>query len=116
MLRWVIWMDLKTADEIADVLRLSRTTIYRLTAKGVIPVYKVGRNNRYDLNQVMDCLKREGGEFEPHTHRQLTSFNFLSGPPDPPSHNNMIDKCISAAKRIRYLARAIYQEIVWGVK
>ena len=44
-----------TPEEAAKHLRISVPTIYRLTARGELPVYHVGRSRRYRLRD-LDAL------------------------------------------------------------
>jgi excisionase family DNA binding protein len=40
-------MELLTVDEVVDLLRISRDTVYRLVAAGKLPARKVGRQWRF---------------------------------------------------------------------
>lgn len=44
--------EFMTLEEVADYLRLTRKTIYRLLEKGVIPAWKVGRQWRFDKDSI----------------------------------------------------------------
>ncbi len=53
-------VDVLTADEAAEYLRVSRKTLYRLVAAGKIPGQKVGRSWRFrrgDLDAVLGVKK-----------------------------------------------------------
>ncbi len=54
-------IDVLTVDEVANLLKLSKITIYRLIKTGEIPAYKVGaswRVNREDLEAYIESRKR----------------------------------------------------------
>lgn len=44
--------------EVADMLRISRITLYRLVARGVLSVYRVGRRMRFRKEHVLEYLER----------------------------------------------------------
>jgi len=50
---------LLTPDEVADLLRISKTGVYRLVERRVIRFYRVRGVLRFDLNDIQDFL-REG--------------------------------------------------------
>jgi len=50
-----------TSSEAAAYLRISIETLHNLTSSGQIPYYKLGRRNRYrldELNQLLNAKKR----------------------------------------------------------
>jgi excisionase family DNA binding protein len=51
-------MDLLYPVEVADLLRVSRVSIYRLAAKGLLPVYRVCRKMLFKREDVLDYLER----------------------------------------------------------
>lgn len=52
-------MELLTKRELAERLKTSVSTIYRITHTGEIPVYYVGKSPRYALDEVVDALRRK---------------------------------------------------------
>jgi excisionase family DNA binding protein len=50
----------KTLDEIAEHLKASASTVYKLKQRGVIRGYRVGRNLRFDLEEVDLDIKKSG--------------------------------------------------------
>ena len=48
-----------TVDEVADYLKLSKITVYKLTQKGEIPGFRIGSSWRYN-RQVIDEIARVG--------------------------------------------------------
>ena len=48
-----------TVDEVADYLKLSKITVYKLTQKGEIPGFRIGSSWRY-YRQVIDEIARVG--------------------------------------------------------
>jgi excisionase family DNA binding protein len=51
-----------TVEEVAQYLKVSKTTVYRWTDEGRIKKYKIGRFNRYkksELDQVMESGQGE---------------------------------------------------------
>jgi excisionase family DNA binding protein len=47
-----------TARQLAEFLRVRPQTVYRWGRRGLIPVYRVGRTNRYSKVDVMKYLER----------------------------------------------------------
>jgi len=53
-------LDLLTIDELAGVLKVGRSWIYRRTGKGgEMPVIRIGRYLRFDLQAVLRWIKEE---------------------------------------------------------
>ena len=50
--------NLMTGEEVADYLRVTKKTIYRLLARGDIPATKVGTQWRFDKSSIDDWLQR----------------------------------------------------------
>ena len=51
-----------TVTEIADYLRVHRSTIYRLLARREIPAFKVGGDWRLNASQVERWIKEQQGK------------------------------------------------------
>lgn len=51
-----------TASEVADWLRIPKSTVYKLVQEGQIPGKKIGRHWRFDRATVQDWLNAEGGQ------------------------------------------------------
>lgn len=49
---------LLTPDELADFLQISKTTVYRIIDKRLIPFYKIKGCLRFDLNDVLAYLQK----------------------------------------------------------
>jgi excisionase family DNA binding protein len=49
---------LLTVNEVADILRVSNMTVYRLVKSGQIPAIRVGKNYRIKESDVNDYLER----------------------------------------------------------
>lgn len=52
-------MELLTLDEVAQLLRLSPPTVYRLAARGDIPGRKVGRHWRFIKDDLVRYLRNQ---------------------------------------------------------
>ena len=52
--------DILTIDELADYLRISRSTLYKLAQEGRVPCQKVGRHWRF-RKQAIDRWLGDGG-------------------------------------------------------
>jgi len=50
--------ELMTVEEVADYLRVTKKTIYRLLRQGKIPATKVGHQWRFDKNSIDEWLQR----------------------------------------------------------
>jgi excisionase family DNA binding protein len=53
---------LMTVDEVADYLRVTEKTIYRLLERGNIPATKVGRQWRFDTTSIDKWLRRNSAK------------------------------------------------------
>ena len=53
-------MEFLTIDELARVLKCSKSTIYQRTCRNEIPHYKNGRLLLFRLRDVLDSLERKG--------------------------------------------------------
>jgi excisionase family DNA binding protein len=53
---------LMTVDEVADYLRVTEKTIYRLLERGKIPATKVGRQWRFDTTSIDKWLRRNSAK------------------------------------------------------
>jgi excisionase family DNA binding protein len=54
--------DLITADDLAEVLGITRNHVYRLARSGVAPAYMVGRYYRFDLARVLEAFDMQREE------------------------------------------------------
>lgn len=50
-----------TADETAEVLGVTRQTVYQLVKRGQLRIYKVGRSTRFNAREVLALVGGEGG-------------------------------------------------------
>lgn len=49
--------ELMTPDEVAKILRVTKTKVYRLVRSGDLQCYRVGNRMRFDEDQVQDYLR-----------------------------------------------------------
>ena len=54
--------ELMTVEEMADYLRVTKKTIYRLLERGSIPAMKVGRQWRFNKASISEWLQRNSGQ------------------------------------------------------
>ena len=54
--------DVLTIDELADYLRISRSTLYKLAQEGRVPCQKVGRHWRFRKQAIDRWLERGGAD------------------------------------------------------
>jgi len=47
-----------TAKELAQFLKLSESTIYKLASNGVIPGFKIGDSWRFDLEEIQKLIRQ----------------------------------------------------------
>jgi len=52
-------LDVMTLNEVAEYLRIPRSTTYKLAQEGKLPGQKVGRHWRFHKEAVEDWLKRQ---------------------------------------------------------
>ena len=46
-------MNILTADEVARLLKITKTTVYNLAAEGKISGFRVGNSWRFDMDEIM---------------------------------------------------------------
>lgn len=51
------YYDLLTVSEIADLLRLSRVSIYRMIDSKKLPCYKLSGSLRFDRSDILEFIK-----------------------------------------------------------
>ncbi len=56
-----------TIDELADYLRIPKSTLYKLAQAGKIPAQKVGRHWRFRKEAIDRWLEQSGAESETET-------------------------------------------------
>jgi putative molybdopterin biosynthesis protein len=54
-----------TTEEVANILKVSKLTVYDLVKKGLLPAYRVGRQMRIDPSDLEEYIKRSKGELQP---------------------------------------------------
>jgi len=59
VLRHTEWRKVMTMDEVAEYLRVHRTTIYRLIKRHKIPAFRVGRNWHFNIEDVNRWLQQK---------------------------------------------------------
>lgn len=52
---------LVTVREVAEMLRLTDMTIYRMVDRGVLPAIRLGRSLRFDAAELREWLRASGG-------------------------------------------------------
>jgi excisionase family DNA binding protein len=48
-----------TAKEVADFLKLSESTIYKLVSKGEIPGFKIGDSWRFEVKEIQKSIQNK---------------------------------------------------------
>ena len=48
-----------TAKEVADFLKLSESTIYKLVSKGEIPGFKIGDSWRFEMKEIQKSIQNK---------------------------------------------------------
>jgi len=63
--------NIVTAEELGEYLKLSKSTMYKLAAKGDFPGFKIGDSWRFDMDDIIEFIKdaknnktRNGGPTE----------------------------------------------------
>lgn len=54
----MIQLELLTADELAKVLRVPKTTLYTLSQQGKIPAIKIGKHWRYIKGAILKWIEK----------------------------------------------------------
>jgi excisionase family DNA binding protein len=50
-------MKILTANEVASLLRITKTTVYNLAAEGKISGFRVGNSWRFDMDEIIKQVK-----------------------------------------------------------
>jgi excisionase family DNA binding protein len=50
-------MKILTANEVASLLRITKTTVYNLAAEGKISGFRVGNSWRFDMDEIIQQIK-----------------------------------------------------------
>ncbi len=53
---------LMTIKEVADYLRLSKVTVYKMTRQGKIPALKIGKQWRYNKSEIDSWVKQKSND------------------------------------------------------
>jgi excisionase family DNA binding protein len=53
----VMMPNIVTAKEVGQYLKLSESTIYKLTASGEIPGFKIGDSWRFDMEEILKMIR-----------------------------------------------------------
>lgn len=51
-------IEFLTTEQLAELLSLSKTSIYRLIGRRLIPFYKIGHNIRFKKSDVLEYLNK----------------------------------------------------------
>jgi excisionase family DNA binding protein len=57
-----------TVDEVADLLRVSKRSVYDWVSQGVIPFHKAGRRTIFLLDEIVEWTNRDS-DLSPHSSR-----------------------------------------------
>jgi excisionase family DNA binding protein len=57
--------EILTVQEVADYLKVSRTTVWRWCSTGKLPAFKIGRGWRVRWADVQDAIRQNGGGEKP---------------------------------------------------
>jgi putative molybdopterin biosynthesis protein len=61
-----------TTEEVANILKVSKLTVYDLVKKGILPAYRVGRQMRIDPSDLEEYIKRSNGELQTSSSQSLS--------------------------------------------
>lgn len=51
-------LEFLSLSEVADLLRVSRITVYRMVAKRIVSVYRIGRRMRFRKEDILSYVER----------------------------------------------------------
>jgi excisionase family DNA binding protein len=58
--------EVMTIDELADYLKVSKSTLYKLAQQGRVPGQKVGKHWRFNKQAIDDWISSSPGELRPN--------------------------------------------------
>jgi putative molybdopterin biosynthesis protein len=61
-----------TTEEVANILKVSKLTVYDLVKKGLLPAYRVGRQMRIDPSDLEEYIKRSKGQLQSSSSQLLS--------------------------------------------
>ena len=64
-----------TPQEVADILKISKNTVYELIKRGELNAYRVGRKVRVDLKDIENYKNRDKNKKEPSVADKATQFS-----------------------------------------
>ncbi|NVM57214.1 MAG: helix-turn-helix domain-containing protein [Desulfobacterales bacterium] len=70
--------DMATAKEVAQYLRLTESTIYKLASTGELPGFKIGKSWRFDMDEILKLIKdakEETMQKRPATRRSRETYH-----------------------------------------
>ena len=83
-----------TAEELAQLLRVNRTTIYRLLKNSDLPAFKVGKEWRFQREAVESWIKAGGDVLnptgQPHGKARVRAERIVTAPPQPDGRHRVI--------------------------
>jgi excisionase family DNA binding protein len=59
-----------TAKEVADFLKLSESTIYKLVSKGEIPGFKIGDSWRFEMEEIQKSIQIKKNTSKEKLHKK----------------------------------------------
>ena len=66
-----------TAKELANLLKLGESTIYKLASSGRLPGFKIGDSWRFEMDEILKLFRRKGNGQKNRTGR--CKFGGLEG-------------------------------------
>jgi excisionase family DNA binding protein len=86
--------EIMTAEELAQLLRVNRTTIYRLLKNGDIPAFRVGKDWRFQREAVESWIKAGGAVLnpieQPHNRVRVRAKRIVTAPLQPEDRHRSI--------------------------
>ncbi len=52
--------DIITAQELANLLKLGESTIYKLASSGELPGFKIGDSWRFEMDEILKLIRGRG--------------------------------------------------------
>ena len=62
-------MKILTAKEVANLLKLTKSTVYTLAAEGKLSGFRIGNSWRFDMDEIMQQIK-EAKELTTHKAKE----------------------------------------------
>ena len=100
-----------TPEEVANILKIAKNTVYELIKRGALPAYRIGRKIRVDLRDVEE-FKRQGKKMEQAISMTNPAPTPPAATPAPPVQAPVTEEPFSAPQRVVICGQDVLLDIL----